>query len=449
MPYDAEEFAGGKQVAPRALSSAEWALVDAQIRERAFFMAGVDNARILQAFQDAAREIAAGRMSLPEGRRRLREFLEEIGYEPEPGEEGGLHDLSSRRRLDVALKTNADLAAGWAQRQAGALDIANPGLELYRARQARAPRDWAVRWREAAEAVGWQGVARGGALVALFCSPIWQQLSRFGYPYPPFDFNSGMWVRPVDADACEALGLLEDDGWMERQLAAAGEGLNEGAEADCSGLGDDVLAQLGEALQGVADVADGVARMRDVNGSSPCSAERLAEVVGAELPEGVPNTQRDALGRFAEDGAGALDDAAKAALRRLLGRLQPEADPGPLVREADLPAAGAEAALGALERDGYAAPDGSLAEPWLKRPAAAEAAPVAPAPGALRVRLVWQGARSARNLQPLLRRIGKQPEEALHLIEGCRLRVTGKREERAANGARVIIYTVTEEDGDA
>ena len=71
--------------------------------------------------------------------------------------------------------------------------------------------------------VNWEGVARGGQMVALKSSPIWVELSRSGYPYPPFDFNSGMWVRPVSDDDCEALGLLADEEWIDKQLAAAEE----------------------------------------------------------------------------------------------------------------------------------------------------------------------------------------------------------------------------------
>jgi hypothetical protein len=46
--------------------------------------------------------------------------------------------------------------------------------------------------------------------VALKLSPIWAQLSRFGTPYPPFDFNSGMDVEDVGRRKARELGLLED-----------------------------------------------------------------------------------------------------------------------------------------------------------------------------------------------------------------------------------------------
>ncbi len=443
MPQQAAGKVRSKQVTPRAMSTAQWDLVDAQIRERAFFMAGVDNARILSAFQHVAHEIAAGRMSLPEGRRKLREFLAAIGYEPAADDVGTLKDLTSRRRLDVALQTNADLAAGWAQRKAGLLDIANPGQELYRAKQARVPRDWASRWAEAAAAVNWEGVARGGQMVALKTSPIWVELSRFGYPYPPFDFNSGMWVRPVSDDDCEALGLLVDEEWLDKQLAAAEEGLNEGTEADCSDMSAEVLAELDRALGSVGEIVDGVARMRDVNGTTPYTAEEVAEVVGSDTPEGVPNVQRDAAELWDEEGADGMPDEAKEAMRKLLERTKPEDGVEELQKTFDLDEAQAEEAMEALERDGYEVPPGQVAEPWAAAAAAATMGAAMRA-GMVRVLLKWRGPQSARNLQPLLRKLGRDPEDALQLIEGHRLRVVDKKERTTADGARVITYTVEE-----
>lgn len=444
MPQKAAGKVRSKQVTPRAMSTAQWDMVDAQIRERAFFMAGVDNARILSAFQHVAHEIAAGRMSLPEGRRKLREFLAAIGYEPAADDAGTLKDLTSRRRLDVALQTNADLAAGWAQRKAGLLDIANPGQELYRAKQARVPRDWASRWAEAAAAVNWEGVARGGQMVALKTSPIWVEISRFGYPYPPFDFNSGMWVRPVSDDDCEALGLLVDEEWLDKQLAAAEEGLNEGTEADCSDMSAEVLAELDRALGSVGEIVDGVARMRDVNGTTPYTAEEVAEVVGEDTPEGVPNVQRDAAELWDDEGADGMPDEAKEAMRKLLERTKPEDGVEELQKAFDLDEAQAEEAMEALERDGYEVPSGQVAEPWAAAAAAATMGTAMRA-GMVRVLLKWRGPQSARNLQPLLRKLGREPEDALQLLEGHRLRVVDKKERTTADGARVITYTVQED----
>lgn len=443
MPQKAAGKVRSKQVTPRAMSTAQWDMVDAQIRERAFFMAGVDNARILSAFQHVAKEIAAGRMSLPEGRRKLREFLAAIGYEPAAEDAGTLKDLTSRRRLDVAMETNANLARGWAERRANLGDITNPGQELYRQRQAREPRDWASRWAEAAAAVNWEGVARDGSFIALLTSPIWVELSRFGYPYPPFDFNSGMRVRPIGHRICKELGLLDDEEWLDKQLAAAEEGLNEGAEADCSDMGAEVLAELDRALGSVGEIVDGVARMRDVNGTTPYSAEEVAEVVGEDTPEGVPNVQRDAAALWDEEGADGMPDEAKEAMRTLLERTKPEDGVEELQKAFDLDEAQAAAAMQALEEEGYEVPRGQVAEPWATA-AAAVATMGAVRAGMVRVLLKWRGPQSARNLQPLLRKLGREPEDALQLIEGHRLRVVDKKERTTADGARVITYTVEE-----
>ena len=443
MPQKAAGKVRSKQVTPRAMSTAQWDMVDAQIRERAFFMAGVDNARILSAFQHVAKEIAAGRMSLPEGRRKLREFLAAIGYEPAAEDAGTLKDLTSRRRLDVAMETNANLARGWAERRANLGDITNPGQELYRQRQAREPRDWASRWAEAAAAVNWEGVARDGSFIALLTSPIWVELSRFGYPYPPFDFNSGMRVRPIGHRICKELGLLDDEEWLDKQLAAAEEGLNEGTEADCSDMSAEVLAELDRALGSVGEIVDGVARMRDVNGTTPYTAEEVAEVVGSDTPEGVPNVQRDAAELWDDEGADGMPDEAKEAMRKLLERTKPEDGVEELQKAFDLDEAQAEEAMEALERDGYEVPPGQVAEPWAAAAAAATMGAAMRA-GMVRVLLKWRGPQSARNLQPLLRKLGRDPEDALQLIEGHRLRVVDKKERTTADGARVITYTVEE-----
>ncbi|MGN0836199.1 MAG: hypothetical protein ACI4OS_02055 [Akkermansia sp.] len=424
------------------MSTSQWNMVDAQIRERAFFMAGVDNARILSSYRQTAAAIAAGRMSEAEGRRRIREQLAAIGYAPTADDVGTLQDLSSRRRLDVALQTNVNLARGWAERRANLGDLTHPGQELYRQRRARVPRDWTSRWAAAAAAVNWEGVARGGAFIALLTSPIWVQLSRFGYPYPPFDFGSGMRVRPVSYQTCKELGLLDDD-WIDRQRSAATASLNEGCAVDCSDLQADVMEELERALGSVGKITGGVAVMRDVNGTTPYTAAELARVVGVDTPEGVPNVQRAAAELWADAGADGMPPAAKEAMRALLQRTRPEQGVSELQKAFELSAEQAEAATAALERDGYAVPRGMVAEAWESTAAAAMSAPVRR--GTVRVLIKWREPQSARNLQPLLRQLGREPENALQLIAGHRLRVVDKTERAAADGGRIITYTVRDD----
>lgn len=48
-------------------------------------------------------------------------------------------------------------------------------------------------------------------MVALKSDSVWTNLSRFGRPYPPFDYGSGMGVEDVDREEAIELGLLPAD----------------------------------------------------------------------------------------------------------------------------------------------------------------------------------------------------------------------------------------------
>lgn len=163
----------------------------------------------------------------------MRRYLEKIGYKAEPGLEGTIKDRSTVQRMKVSIDTNVAMARGWAQRQEMLGNVLSPGQELYRQRSVRVPRNWAELWENAAAAVGWEGVARGGQMIALVTSPIWVELSAFDNPYPPFDYNSGMWVRPVDFEVCEELGLvsMDDIDALEEEMEAQKESLNADVQA--------------------------------------------------------------------------------------------------------------------------------------------------------------------------------------------------------------------------
>ena len=88
-------------------------------------------------------------------------------------------------------------------------------------------------------------------------------------------------------------------------------------------------------------------------------------------------------------------------------------------------------------------PPGQVADAWESTAAAAMGTVVRQ--GAVRVLLRWREPQSARNLQPLLRQLGREPEKALQLIEGHRLRVVDKTERSTADGGRIITYTVRDD----
>lgn len=187
-----------------------WSTVQAGLRDRAFFSSQVTEAKILHAMRQNVAELVSGGKSPSEVRRDLRAYLASIGYDA--GENRGtIKDLTTKARLDVMMKTNADQAKGYASHlratTTGAI-LAFPAYELVRVERRKLPRDWSARWEAAAQKVGWEGVARNGAMIALKTSPIWAALSRFGNPFPPFDFNSGMGVRDVKKSVCREIGLL-------------------------------------------------------------------------------------------------------------------------------------------------------------------------------------------------------------------------------------------------
>ena len=127
---------------------------------------------------------------------------------------------TARQRL--ILETNVNKAAGYAWHESVRGDVGNPAQELVRFESARVPRDWKTRWRNA-----WASLpaserrkALPDRMIALTECAIWRALSRWGDPYPPFDYNSGMDVVPVDYETAVSLGLLAPGEVPERGESA-------------------------------------------------------------------------------------------------------------------------------------------------------------------------------------------------------------------------------------
>ena len=215
-----------KALVGSGLDTRQWSGVQAGLRDRAFFMAQVEEARILHTARQGIADILQSGKSQSEVRRDIRSVLEKIGYNPDSGlgeneqsRRGTIKDLLTKRRLDVMIETNVRQARGYAEHLRATTDgalRAFPAFELIRVKSRRQPRDWDARWTEAARAVGYEGVARG-AKIALKTSPIWTRISRFGNPFPPFDFNSGMGVDDVPRSECIRIGLIDKDTPPQKQ----------------------------------------------------------------------------------------------------------------------------------------------------------------------------------------------------------------------------------------
>jgi hypothetical protein len=213
-----------RSLLPTTGNTADLAQLAPAIRERAMFSATVMSAELLQKLDDGIGSLLDGATDTATVRLGVKDLLSQLRYQPELDQRGGLQDLSSTRRINLQLETGVEMARGYGQweqgQQADVLDEF-PAQELFRAESRNEPRDWAQRWAEAG------GSFFGGRMIALKDDPIWENISRFRQPYPPFDFGSGMDVRDIDRDEAEQLGLIKPG----QELTSQDRGFNDDLQA--------------------------------------------------------------------------------------------------------------------------------------------------------------------------------------------------------------------------
>lgn len=214
---NAAELILKKALVASNLDSKEWNQVQAAFRNRAFFSSQVAQANVVQAMRQRVAEYAERGVDISEARKLMRADLERAHYQPDPGKEGTIKDLFSKARLDTILKHNLRQARGMIQRASGMSPgafAAFPAQEFKRTHHRKAQRqDWPERWRKAG------GKVYGGRMIALKTDPVWERLSVFGNPFPPFDWGSGMGVVDVDRKTAIELGLVTDEKLREETAA--------------------------------------------------------------------------------------------------------------------------------------------------------------------------------------------------------------------------------------
>lgn len=233
-----------------ALRTREWAEVPLALRNRAQFSAGVESARVLNRIQGGIASILghlkesggviADRSKLI---RDLGRLAEAEGIRPaDPAARGTVRDIGSEARAALIYEQQTGQAYGFADwkgaQDADALDAA-PAQELVRIRDSRVKRDWITRWRQAGGRV-FPGASPGGQLqdgidgrcIALKTDPVWAAISRFGNPWPPYDFNSGVWVEDVDRAEAVELGMIQ----ASQQVQPAEVDFNRGLQASVRDL---------------------------------------------------------------------------------------------------------------------------------------------------------------------------------------------------------------------
>lgn len=225
---------GVRTVLPTSLDTATIRQLDAAVRRQAFFSAQTMLEDLLQQYKKDVESILNPVTVLRDGkpvtegidpataRLRAKELLRDLGYQPEEGERGTLKDLSSDKRINLVIDTNVQMMQGagnFIQGQSPEVLDAFPAQELVRFDQTKKQRNWHERWLAAAAYSGDGDAARVltsfGRMVARKDSPIWDALGSsdlfddgLDNPYPPFAFNSGMWVQDVDFDTAEQMGLV-------------------------------------------------------------------------------------------------------------------------------------------------------------------------------------------------------------------------------------------------
>lgn len=271
-----------KTVLPTSLSSGELKQLPADLRERAMFSAKTTNADYLQKINDLITRIvspeviknpttgnyeptAPGQyMDAATARLEMKQALQAIGYQPpdsqggRDGQRGGLQDLSSDVRLDLIIKTNTEMAQGfgnWFANQDPARLDAWPAQELYRLEERKVHRDWIGRWLDACRSLGLPEELPGGKMIALKDSKIWTEISAFDLPYPPYDFNSGMWVRDISRSEAIDLGVMEPD---EAPPSPDLRGFNDDLQANITDLATPLQEALITSMKGVTSFVDGV-----------------------------------------------------------------------------------------------------------------------------------------------------------------------------------------------
>ena len=232
-----------KALLPTTANSAELMNLSAALRERGSFSATIDRAEILQGLDDITSQIIEGDFTIAKGKTLMGEFLQDNGYTAALEDAGTIKDLTSDARKTVKLQTDTDMALGFGFFQQGQDPVLldeYPCWELFRLEARKQPRDWINRWIAAG------GKLYDGRMIARKDDPIWTRLGPFEQPYPPFDFNSGMWTRNVARQECIDLGVIEPDTQVQPQQREFNDGLQATPAVRSQALREAIVTEAGD-----------------------------------------------------------------------------------------------------------------------------------------------------------------------------------------------------------
>lgn len=335
-----------KTVMPTHLRSKMLAQLPVEIRRRAMFSAGVSSADLLQKLDDAIVEVLKGNHTEDTARSLAHRLPEMLDHD----------ELRTESRLRLIIETNVDLARGYGgYQQSQDVDVLDefPAWELYRAEERKEPRDWPARWEEAGgEFYPGSADYPEGRMIALKDDSIWEEISAFGLPWAPFDYNSGMDLQDVDRDEAEELGLIKPG-----ELVGLGPvDFNDGVQASPNARGGFLDALVNYYTdQGIGRwVHDNLVRL--VN-DFPGHEGRPGQI-GGSLPRGespIVVLSKDETASPSESGSGGAGEPAESlAGRAARAQIVAGARSGPSQEELIAAHERQTAALERLERTGVA-----------------------------------------------------------------------------------------------
>jgi hypothetical protein len=234
---------GSKSVIGSKMTSAEWADVPVQLRDRAFFSSQVESIRFLDRakmpisdFLQANREMTPEGPALAMGSRAqfvdvLREFAQREGLGPlTPEDAGTIKDITSERRLALIFDTQTRQAGDYGYwRQGMDPDVLNefPAQRFVRVQEVKQERDSHQRFE---------------GQVYLKTDPIWANVINedFGVPWGPWGWGCGHDVEDTDRAEAEQLGLVKPG----EEIQPDQRSFNDDLEASTKGLEPDLLTKL-------------------------------------------------------------------------------------------------------------------------------------------------------------------------------------------------------------
>lgn len=253
-----EEFAAKTEV-PSWARTADWDKLPAALRRRSFFSAALEDARALSAERKAVADLLQTTGKDGKIYRRdtaiteLQAMMQRRGLDT--GDGPTLTNPAAEKRIKLVIDTNRAQAQGYARfkrSSSGGALLAFPAQELVRVRNSKEQRDWQERWVKAG------GTLTNGRMIALKTDPIWIAINRFGVPYAPFDFNSGMGLKDISRRECLALGVIKAD--YKPEADPVGD-FNAAVEADVSAVHPDLLSSIASLFGSAVQIAEGIMRL--------------------------------------------------------------------------------------------------------------------------------------------------------------------------------------------